>query len=68
MHSQILKQLWKEYGIPLILRPLHPVVTDEGGNILGVHGVFKICGDSERQPGNDYYSVELTVRHDSFEG
>lgn len=68
MHSQILKQLWKEYGIPLILRPLHPVVTDEGGNILGVHGVFKICGDSERQTGNDYYSVELTVRHDSFEG
>ncbi|MBO6009376.1 MAG: tRNA lysidine(34) synthetase TilS [Ruminobacter sp.] len=66
MHSQILKQLWKEYGIPLILRPLHPVVTDEGGNILGVHGVFRTYCDSERREGNDYYPVELTVKHDSF--
>jgi tRNA(Ile)-lysidine synthase len=40
-HSQVLKQLWKEYGVPLYVRILHPVIYN-GNNIpVAVHGVFK---------------------------
>ncbi|MGN1392705.1 MAG: tRNA lysidine(34) synthetase TilS [Succinivibrionaceae bacterium] len=39
VHSQVLKNLWKEYGIPLYLRVLYPIVLYKD-RIIGCYGLF----------------------------
>lgn len=42
-HSQTLKNIWKEIGIPLYLRPNYPIVMKDN-NVLGMLNVFKCKG------------------------
>ena len=42
-HSQTLKNIWKEIGIPLYLRPNYPFVMKDN-NVLGMLNVFKCKG------------------------
>ena len=60
-HSQILMQLWKEYGVPLGVRCLHPVVFDSMNNPLAVFGVFKTADESAHENNKEYRKVTLTV-------
>lgn len=60
-HSQILKQLWKEYGVPLCMRPLHPAVGDGKGTVFGIHGVFRTDYADKGVNGGDGITVMLMI-------
>ena len=56
-HSQIIKNLWKEYEVPLYLRSFMPLVKIND-NPLGILGAFNIAKDYQSsQEGEDYYVI-----------
>lgn len=50
-HSQLLKNIWKEFGVPLYLRWRHPLVKIEDNN-QGVFGVF--MDKNAKKQGNEF--------------
>lgn len=58
VHSQTLKNLWKEYCIPVYLRPLYPVISVAND----IQGIYKLFKNKNCLENGKLYLVKLTIK------